>query len=58
MDKDILRLISFLVLLLIFNLVRWIFYKNTGFKQPKYMYWYLFILAIFCSGLVPVFYYS
>lgn len=54
-DKDIVTPIAFLALVAILNLIRWAFYKTTDYKQPKYMYWYLFVLAMFIAGLVPIF---
>lgn len=37
--------IVFLITLIILNIVRWLVFKFTKFKKPKYLYWYLFTIS-------------
>jgi hypothetical protein len=43
--NDFVMAVVFLITLLLLNILRWVFFKYTKLNQPKYMYWYLFIIS-------------
>lgn len=57
-SKDIQVPIIFLVTLLILNIIRWCVYKITSLNEPKYMYWYLFVVSTSIAHYIGGAFYS
>lgn len=57
-SKDIKVPIIFLVTLLILNIIRWGVYKFTSLNEPRYMYWYLFVVSTCIAHYIGGAFYS
>lgn len=52
MMEELIPIAYFLGILLILNILSFLFYKYTDLVKPKHLYWYFFVISMIISIII------